>query len=182
MPNTCVTVRRQPDNYMTAKYLLSSFQEPHWDWISGGVRTTMFDQPFIYGYVMCTEAEEGEVAHSGTHGSCPHRIKVCALKKDNKDIYTRLLELAGPRPDTSWLRSKPTTGNTCKKDIILALTDKIGMRGTTLIDELLEIGHGENNIRAVLKKLDKQGVIVGIRDPDDKRYNYYKLPRRQIDS
>ena len=171
MLDTTVIVRRQPNNYQTAKYLLSSFEEPHWDTVSGGVQTIMFDQPFIYGYVICNDAVEGEVAHSGAHGPCPHRIKVCALKKDNLPIYSTLLELAGPRPLTE--RSKPTTGRTCKKDILLILADEKGMRGTTLIDKLLEIGHGENNIRAVLKKLNKINLIVRNKDPEDKRYNFY---------
>lgn len=38
-------------------------------------------QSFIYGYVNCQGMLEGEVSHSGIHGSCPHSIKVCALKK-----------------------------------------------------------------------------------------------------
>ena len=33
------------------------------------------------------------------HGPGPHNIKVCLVKKDNsKEVWNRVLELAGPRP------------------------------------------------------------------------------------
>ena len=97
-----VIVRRQPGQWQTATYRLSSFCDPHWGMTSGGVQARM-NQPYIFGYVSCQDAVEGEVAHSGeygieNHGPCPHRIKVCALKKDNKDVYKTLLEIVGPKP------------------------------------------------------------------------------------
>ena len=173
MHDVFVIVRRQPSNHMTAKYPLSSFEDPHWDYISGGVRTTMFNQEFIYGYVLCTEAVEGEVAHSGIHGPCPHRIKVCALKKDNKKIYNTLLEMAGPNPNPK--PSKPIPGSTCKKEILSILADKKSMRGTVLINHLLKIGYSESYIRAVLKQLSRGDKVILTQDPEDKRYNYYKI-------
>ena len=100
-----VFVRRQPSDYQIAKYKLDDFEEPHWSRVSGGVKTSMFNMPFIYGYVSCLGSVDGsEVAHSGrfgleNHGPCPHRIKVCALKMDNsKEVYGALLKIVGPKP------------------------------------------------------------------------------------
>ena len=86
-----VWVRRQFNDYRDAKYELDAFESPHWDTMSGGVNAIAL-QPFIHGYVMCNEMIEGELAHSGTHGPCPHRIKVCVVKKVNDpDVYNYLL-------------------------------------------------------------------------------------------
>lgn len=174
IPNAHVIVCRQPSSHEKATYLLSAFENPHWDTISGGIQTTMFNQPFIYGYVQCTGAVKGEVAHSGVHGRCPHRIKVCALKQDNDEaVYNTLLKMAGPRPKAN--RAKPSTGRFCKEDILLILTDKKEMRRAVLIKELLDIGHGENNIIAIIKKLAKEDRILYVQDPDDKRFKYCKI-------
>ena len=179
MSDDIVVVRRQPTDYRTAEYLYTSFENPEWHDVSGGVRESLFGQSFIYGYVMCDEAIGGEVAHSGqhgieNHGPCPHRIKVCALKKDNdKEIYKKLCKVAGPRPAIE--RAKPKSGNTCKKDILIILSEKKEMRGADLIDELLKIGHWYNNTKAVLKKLCREKRLTCIQDPSDKRYKYYIL-------
>ena len=178
MQDAFVIVRRQPSDYRTAKYLISSFESPHWDTVSGGIRITLFNQQFIYGYVQCTDAVEGEVAHSGEHGiddhgPCPHRIKVCALRKDNEDVYGILLEMAGPNPNPK--PSKPVQGSTCKKEIFSILADKQGMRGVALINKLLKMGYSESYIKAVLKRLSRNNQIILIQDPEDKRYNFYKI-------
>src|SRR5262249_35354697 len=54
-------------------------------------------QLFIHGYVLCSDVEGG-IAHSCRHGSGPHNIKVCVVKKDNKDVWPKLVEIAGPKP------------------------------------------------------------------------------------
>ena len=129
---------------------------------------TMFNQPFIYGFVQCDEAIEGEVAHSGTHGPCPHSIKVCALKSDNdKAIYSILLKKAGPRPNSN--RSKSKTGNTCKKDICIILKEKGELRETILTDILVEIGHCRNNIHHVLRQLRNSGILIFTGEHIDRR-------------
>jgi hypothetical protein len=93
-----VVVRRQWNDWRTAKYRLSDVEDVRWDRFSGGVQAPA-PQYFLHGYVRCDEAVEGEVAHSGMHGDCPHRIKACIVKKDNdKQVYQRLAEKAGPKP------------------------------------------------------------------------------------
>jgi hypothetical protein len=53
----------------------------------------------VYGYVMCDAMLDGELAHSGVHGDCPHRIKVVVVAKDNSTaVMRRVRELAGPKP------------------------------------------------------------------------------------
>jgi hypothetical protein len=41
---------------------------------------------------------DGELAHSGAHGPCPHWIKVCLTKVDNKNIWREVIMRAGPPP------------------------------------------------------------------------------------
>lgn len=92
-----VVVRRQWNDYRKATYRLADISDLHWDRYSGGV-FAYAPQPFIHGYVQCDAMLSGELAHSGTHGSCPHRIKVCLTKIDNKPVWDQVLSLAGPRP------------------------------------------------------------------------------------
>lgn len=186
MPDTFVIVRRQPNNYMTAKYLLSSFEDPHWDTVSGGVQTTMFNKPFIYGYVQCTGAVEGEVAHSGVHGSCPHRIKVCALKKDNSEIYSTLLELAGSKPTEPLISTRISRSSILKhrslytyKERILSFLCEEGKSEDTIIEHMIRKPWFDDykirGIKAILTKLTKEGQIICDKDPKDRRNNIYRV-------
>lgn len=69
----------------------------HWSSVSGGVMRPS-PRPFLHAYVNCQGMEEGEIAHSGVHGPCPHRIKVCIVKKDNDQaVIARLIATAGPQ-------------------------------------------------------------------------------------
>lgn len=93
-----VVVRRQWNDHREAVYPFKALAAPHWTQFSGGVRAPA-PQPFIHGYVTCTEALAGEVAHSGLHGECPHHIKVCVVAKANTPaVMRRLREAAGPKP------------------------------------------------------------------------------------
>jgi hypothetical protein len=76
-----VYIRRQWNDWRIGKVRLDKLDGLRWDWLSGGVQAPC-PQPFIHGYVSCADIE-GDIAHSGTHGPCPHRIKVCVVKKDN---------------------------------------------------------------------------------------------------
>ena len=191
MSEDTIVVRRQPNNHMTAVYLLSSFEDPHWDTVSGGVKTTMFNQPFIYGYVLCTEAIEGAVAHSGehgieNHGPCPHRIKVCALKKDNKNLYSKLLEIVGPRPEQStviwntWVTksSLRRSGSLWTyRELILGFLKGKAKSEQDIISYLFKKYHKYNigAIRGELTKLVNQGLIACEGDSKDRINNIYKL-------
>lgn len=76
----------------TATIPLSKIQGLHWDRWSGGTRT-FAPQAFIHGYVYCDELE-GNVAHSAIHGECPHLIKVCITKIDNKiEIFNKVRQI-----------------------------------------------------------------------------------------
>jgi hypothetical protein len=133
--------------------------------------------PFIYGYIMCTDITEGEIAHSGSHGPCPHSIKICLLKRDNPHIYDYLKSLAGERPSVD--RAKPITGNFCKIDIMDILEKEGAMRETDLTEKLVnEIGHGQNNVKFVLKKLAKRGDLICGKDSKDRRYNVYSIAKK----
>ena len=168
-----VYVRRQPSDYRIAKYKLSDFKNPGWRYTSGGIQTTFMGTMSIYGKVWCNGAIEGEVAHSGVHGICPHEILVCVLKKDNPiKVYNRLKELVGPNPDPIE-RSKPTTGNFCKVDIMELLEKEGTMRKVDIVKKMMRIGHGENNINAVIKKLLKAGNIKWGQCPKDNRFYTY---------
>ena len=93
-----VRVRRQWNSPEIATYNLGDVSGVHWSAVSGGV----FDhapQPFLHAYVQCDGAIEGEVAHTGSHGPCPHSIKVAIVKKDNPAaLIAQLYSTAGPKP------------------------------------------------------------------------------------
>ena len=92
-----VYIRRQWNDYRSASTEFSFIHGLHWGWFSGGVGAPC-PQPFIHGYVSCADVE-GDIAHSCRHGHGPHSIKVCIVKKDNtKQMWDRLLEVAGPKP------------------------------------------------------------------------------------
>ena len=92
-----MAIRRQWKDWQIGSVEFDKIENLRWDWSSGGVRATS-TQPFIHGYVKCTDVE-GEIAHSCEHGEAPHRIKVCVVKKDNgSKVWKRLLDIAGPKP------------------------------------------------------------------------------------
>ena len=92
-----VVVRRQWNDWQKGKVPFEKLDGFRWSRLSGGTQIPA-PQPFIQGYAVCTDIE-GEIAHSGLHGKCPHNIKVCAVKKDNnKEVWRRLLEIVVPKP------------------------------------------------------------------------------------
>lgn len=93
-----VVVRRQWNGYMEATYRFDQLEDPHWSSFSGGVNAPT-PRPYIHAYVMCDGMLDGELAHSGVHGPCPHRIKVCVVQKINtKDVIADLKKIADSKP------------------------------------------------------------------------------------
>lgn len=87
-----VFVRRHPMDWQTAEYRASDLsRDLYWDRTSGGVGSRT-SYPALFGYVMCDQMLSGEVAHSCAHGPGPHRIKVCLVKKLNKEHWNDLLQ------------------------------------------------------------------------------------------
>jgi len=81
--HSLIKVNRQPGDRRLASYYIDDIDEPHWDYTSGGFGKRG-RRPSLYGYVICTGAVEGQVAHSGSHGGeCPHRIAVHIPAKHN---------------------------------------------------------------------------------------------------
>jgi hypothetical protein len=97
--HAAVKVRRQwNDSSRIATCRLEDLSGVHWDTTSGGVEAPT-PQPFLHAYVQCDAMIAGELAHSGAHGACPHRIKVCIVKKDNdRNVFEGLCKAAGPKP------------------------------------------------------------------------------------
>ena len=92
-----VRVRRQwNDNWRIGRVPLDKLDGLHWSRVSGGVKAPA-PQPFIHAYVRCTDVE-GEIAHSCVHTPPPHRVKVCLVKKDNREIWPELLDKANSKP------------------------------------------------------------------------------------
>ena len=99
-----VTVRRQWNDWRHAQFRFSDLDNVHWDTVSGGVQAPC-PQPFIHAYVWCDEKIAGELAHGCMHGGGPHSIKVCIVMKDNdRHVFERLRDLAGPKPPRHKLR------------------------------------------------------------------------------
>ena len=98
-----VSVRRQWNSWEIAQVNVGEVNNPLWDLVSGGVKETS-PEAFIYGYIWCDAIVSGSVAHSCLHGTAPHSIKICILRKDNSPrIYNYFLSLVGPKP-TFWQR------------------------------------------------------------------------------
>lgn len=96
----CVWVRRQW-NGTSAKYLRADLTGVHWSQNAGG-RGGRQPRQMIFGYVSCDGLVDGEIGHSGSHGPCPHSIKVCVVAKDNSSSTMALLrQQAGPPPQGS---------------------------------------------------------------------------------
>ena len=89
-----VLVRRQWNDYRTARYRLDQIDGVHWDDTSGGVFSRA-PRPFLHGYVSCDGMTGGQLPHSCEHGRRPHSIKVCIVKKDNRrDVIEKLIAMA----------------------------------------------------------------------------------------
>src|SRR5713101_1492989 len=95
-----VLIRRRWNDYLVAAVPYEALEGLQWSRVSGGV-DALAPQPFIHAYVWCNEVD-GDIAHSCRHGSGPHRIKVCVVRKDNSAIlYKMLLAVVGPKPRNS---------------------------------------------------------------------------------
>lgn len=89
-----VSVRRGPQDWQTAKVWFSNLIYLHWDCVTGGVeRTTPY--PMVMAYIYCDTLVSGEVAHSCSHGEGPHKIKICLIKKLNKEHWKTILAVVG---------------------------------------------------------------------------------------
>lgn len=93
-----VSVRRQWNSWEIAQVAVGEVSNPLWDLVSGGVKETS-PEAFIFGYIWCDAILSGSVAHSCLHGTAPHSIKICILRKDNSPrIHNYFVELVGPKP------------------------------------------------------------------------------------
>lgn len=93
-----VSVRRQWNSWEVAEVAVGEVANPLWDLAGGGVKETA-PEALIYGYVLCDAIISGSLAHSCLHGTAPHSIKVCILRKDNSPrLYNHFMELVGPKP------------------------------------------------------------------------------------
>ena len=149
-----VRVRRQMGDYRRAEYRLESVTGIHWDRISGGVQTSA-PQDLLHGYVSCDGMLQGELAHSGTHGPHPHRIKVCILKVDNSPaVFRHFEQQTGP---------KPPSGPTCAQDALRIVGQLGEVVGPNLRKKLEALGHRRMNISVVLPRMEKRKLLSSIR-------------------
>jgi len=158
-----VWVRRQWNDDMVAKYRLNDVDKVHWSTSSGGVMAPT-PQPFLHGYVWCDAMVEGELAHSGVHGPCPHEIKVCIVRKDNDpDVFQMLQEAAGPKP------KRPS----CSQQAMRLVEEWRSIRGPELRSQLQSQGYSRMHIGRVLQRLEQKGVLLVRREG---RAKIYELP------
>ena len=148
-----VWVCRQPGGN-AARYRLDDLDGVHWDTVSGGRRQPL-PQPFVCGYVDCEDAVEGEVGHSGSHGRCPHRIKVCVVGKDNLPaVMSDLRASAGPKP-------RPHSAPERAYDALVAA----GPDGLTLAALTNIAALSKQYGKATVDRLERQGRIVKTTEP-----------------
>lgn len=97
-----VRVARDPDDNGTDAVDVGALSQPHWDLFTGGSQKLLEDWG-LFAYTSCTKVPN--VAHWGSHGDCPHRIKVFVSEVGSDPAaYASLVSAAGTRPT-----SKPTT-------------------------------------------------------------------------
>lgn len=73
-----VRVRRHWNDHNEDEVAIEKLEGFHWSSTSGGA-SVRSPRQMIHAYVWCDEVPN--VSHSGIHGKCPHRIKVCIVKK-----------------------------------------------------------------------------------------------------
>jgi hypothetical protein len=96
--NDLVSVRRSWNSHEVAQVYVADVANPMWDIEAGGTKEAA-PEAYLYGYIMCDAIVSGGVAHSCLHGTGPHSIKVCILRRDNAPrIYNHFLAIAGPKP------------------------------------------------------------------------------------
>lgn len=76
-----VVTRRHRNDNRTVAVSLDSAGGICWDCGSGGLKSKAL-RPVLNSFVRCDDVIEGESAHSGLCRSGPHRIRICAAKKD----------------------------------------------------------------------------------------------------
>jgi hypothetical protein len=98
-----VSVRRHWNSWEIAQVYVGEVANPVWDLVSGGVKE-FSPEALIFAYVWCDAIVSGSIAHSCLHGTAPHSIKICILRKDNSPrIYNHFLSITGPKPSI-WQR------------------------------------------------------------------------------
>ena len=98
-----VSVRRKWNSWEIAQVYVGDVENLLWDLESGGVKESA-PEAYIYGYIWCDRLVSGSLAHSCLHGTAPHSIKICILRKDNPPrIYNHFLAITGPKPP-GWQR------------------------------------------------------------------------------
>ena len=85
-----IMVRRQWNSWRSAAFDLDCIEGLHWDDTSGGVNAKA-PRSFLHGCVWCNQKIRGDLDYSCQHGPGPHRIKVCVVKVDNKDVWPQIL-------------------------------------------------------------------------------------------
>ena len=90
--DSIIYVRRQPTDWKTASVYYRDLEDFRWDMVTGGIGIKTSNL-HLFAYMWCNKVIEGEISHSGIHGPCPHRIKVCILKIDNPKTFKDLEQL-----------------------------------------------------------------------------------------
>lgn len=121
--------------------------------MSGGVRKRT-PHPLLFGYVWCHQKIEGEVAHSGSHGPCPHNIRVCILKIDNDPEIFKMLE-----EDARSEKPVRECETTCRKAALNIVEKEQPIRGPELRDKLSDLGYTAYRISQVLSYMRKKGYL-----------------------
>lgn len=149
MNNTYAWVVRQMGDYLKGKVLADNIVNLKWDMVSGGTQkyTGIWG---LYGYIYCNQIIEGEIGHSGIHGSCPHYIKIFIQKCDNEEeVYNALAKQAGKKPIESW-RGKHIAEKVREK-----VADNPGILATDVATILEQEGITEREVKNAIRYLKK---------------------------
>jgi hypothetical protein len=70
-----VRVHREWDSWRSAEVRLSDLRDVHW------LQPGHAPHPIVHAFVSCTSIVGGELPHNCEHGSGPHSVRVCVLKR-----------------------------------------------------------------------------------------------------
>jgi ribosomal protein L17 len=124
--DSIIYARRQPTDRNIGSVYYKDLEGFHWGMITGGtgIRTSNLH---LFAYMQCDKVIDGEISHSGIHGPCPHRIKVCILKTDNPETF-KDLELQYKKAEYGYIqinKAKPYKVEKDGSEIITALENDL---------------------------------------------------------
>lgn len=162
-----VKIKRHATDWEEDECNVELIKNVKWDRISGGVCAPEAHMS-LYGYIDYTVAKELRIGISGRHDFGYNSAKVRISKPSKKsdkyyEGYEYLKRLAGPKPDSSFIRSE------CGKQIMSILED-VGLTRKELSQIMVDEGFEKDKVSKTISGLIEHNYIILI----NKKLTSYK--------